>query len=84
MDQDQDQRILSRITEMVEDERRLREALASGRIDSPTEQERLGELERELARCWDLLRQRRAKTEFGGNPDEAQVRSATQVEGYRG
>ncbi|MFF4256886.1 DUF2630 family protein [Streptomyces sp. NPDC001663] len=79
---EQDQRILARITEMVEDERKLRASLASGEIDSGTEQQRLGQLERELDQCWDLLRQRRAKTEFGENPDEAQVRSSSQVEGY--
>ncbi|MCC5474322.1 DUF2630 family protein [Streptomyces sp. NPDC059680] len=81
---EQDQRILGRITEMVEDERRLREALASGRIDSSVEQQRLGQLESELDRCWDLLRQRRAKAEYGENPDEARVRPADQVEGYQG
>ncbi|MGW5607586.1 DUF2630 family protein [Streptomyces sp. NPDC003753] len=79
MDQDQ---ILGRIAAMVEEERALREAVSSGRIDSTTEQERLGELERALDQCWDLLRQRRAKAEFGENPDEAQVRPASQVEGY--
>ncbi|GHK01926.1 hypothetical protein SY2F82_37230 [Streptomyces sp. Y2F8-2] len=79
MDQDQ---ILGRISAMVEEERALREAVSSGRIDSTTEQERLGELERALDQCWDLLRQRRAKAEFGENPDEAQVRPASQVEGY--
>jgi len=79
MDQEQ---ILARITSMVDDERRLRDALASGQIDSTTEQERLGELERELDQCWDLLRRRRAKTEFGENPDEAQAQPISQVEGY--
>ncbi|MCX4976745.1 MULTISPECIES: DUF2630 family protein [unclassified Streptomyces] len=80
MDQDQ---ILARITAMVDDERRLREAVASGQIDSSTEHERLGQLERDLDQCWDLLRQRRAKTEFGENPDEARVRPSSQVEGYQ-
>ncbi|MGV9251877.1 DUF2630 family protein [Streptomyces sp. NPDC003697] len=79
---EQDQRILARITEMVEDERRLRAALASGQIDDSTEQRQLGELERELDRCWDLLRQRRAKEQYGENPDEAQARPSSQVEGY--
>ncbi|GAA3775693.1 DUF2630 family protein [Streptomyces coacervatus] len=79
---EQDQRILARITEMVEDERGLRESLASGEIDSTTEHQRLGVLERELDQCWDLLRQRRAKTEFGENPDDAQARPSSQVEGY--
>ncbi|MEU6139387.1 DUF2630 family protein [Streptomyces sp. NPDC047081] len=79
---EQDQQILARITAMVEDERKLRESLAAGDIDSTTEHQRLGELERELDQCWDLLRQRRAKTEFGENPDEARVRPSSQVEGY--
>ncbi|MFB7495675.1 DUF2630 family protein [Streptomyces sp. NPDC056161] len=81
---EQDQRILARITEMVEDEHKLREALASGDSDGASERQRLGELERELDRCWDLLRQRRAKSEFGENPDDARVRPASQVEDYRG
>jgi hypothetical protein len=81
MDQEQ---ILGRITAMVDEERGLRDALSSGRIDSETEHERLAQLERELDRCWDLLRQRRAKAEFGENPDDARVRPSSQVEGYQG
>ncbi|MFF3615628.1 DUF2630 family protein [Streptomyces sp. NPDC002580] len=80
MDQEQ---ILTRISAMVEDERRLRDALAAGRIDGATEQARLGQLERDLDQCWDLLRQRRAKSEFGENPDEARARPTSQVEGYQ-
>lgn len=80
MDQEQ---ILSRIASMVDDERTLRESLASGAIDEATERARLDELERELDRCWDLLRQRRAKAEFGENPDEARARPAAEVENYR-
>ncbi|MCX5053383.1 MULTISPECIES: DUF2630 family protein [unclassified Streptomyces] len=79
---EQDRQILARITEMVEDERKLRESLASGEIDSTTEHQRLGQLERDLDQCWDLLRQRRAKTEYGENPDKARARSSSQVEGY--
>jgi hypothetical protein len=81
---EQDRQILARITEMVEDERKLRESLTSGEIDGTTERQRLGLLERELDQCWDLLRQRRAKAEFGENPDEAQARPSSQVEGYQG
>ncbi|MFI9781210.1 DUF2630 family protein [Streptomyces sp. NBC_01003] len=79
MDQEQ---ILARITAMVDDEKRLRASLASGEIDGATEHERLAAVERELDQCWDLLRQRRAKTEFGDNPDEARARPESQVEGY--
>jgi len=81
---EQDQEIFARINEMVDDERKLREALASGTIDSTTEHQRLGQLERELDQCWDLLRQRRAKVEFGENPDEARARPESEVEGYQG
>ncbi|MET8636498.1 DUF2630 family protein [Streptomyces sp. NPDC004096] len=79
-----EEQILSRITAMVDEERGLREAVSSGRIDSATEHERLAEIESALDQCWDLLRQRRAKSEFGENPDDARVRPASQVEGYQG
>ena len=36
----------------------------------------------ELDRCWDLLRQRRARRNAGGDPDDAQVRDAESVERY--
>ncbi|MFK4122273.1 DUF2630 family protein [Streptomyces longwoodensis] len=73
----------SRISEMVQDEHRLRSDLAAGRIDGDTERQWLAELERALDQCWDLLRQRRAKSEYGENPDEARVRPSSQVEDYR-
>ncbi|MDQ0785595.1 hypothetical protein QFZ63_006531 [Streptomyces sp. B3I7] len=79
-----EQQILGRITAMVDEERALRDALTSGRIDSDTEHRRLGDIERELDQCWDLLRRRRAKTEFGENPDEARARPVSQVENYQG
>ncbi|MFF9488223.1 DUF2630 family protein [Streptomyces sp. NPDC014676] len=71
--------ILHRITEMAEEERRLRDSRGSG---GPDERSRLGELERELDQCWDLLRQRRAKSEFGQDPEEAHTRPQSMVEGY--
>ncbi|WP_431966547.1 DUF2630 family protein [Actinacidiphila sp. bgisy160] len=75
--------ILERISAMVSDERTLRELLSEGRVDSDTERARLDALERELDQCWDLLRQRRAKAEAGGDPGEAKVRSSRTVEGYQ-
>ncbi|MCQ4209600.1 MULTISPECIES: DUF2630 family protein [Streptomyces] len=77
------QEILSRISAMVDDEKQLRASLADGTIDTATERERLAAVERALDQCWDLLRQRRAKAEFGENPDEARVRPSGQVEGYQ-
>jgi hypothetical protein len=39
-------------------------------------------VEEALDQCWDLLRQRRARREFGESPEEAQVRPAGEVEDY--
>jgi phage tail sheath gpL-like len=44
--------------------------------------ERLEAVKVELDRCWDLLRQRRAREEFGQDPDEVQARPADVVENY--
>ncbi|MGA4843471.1 DUF2630 family protein [Streptomyces sp. G45] len=76
------QRILARITEMVDAEKTLRESLASGAIDEATERARLGDLERELDQCWDLLRRRRAAVEFGADPNAVRPRPVEQVESY--
>lgn len=44
---------------------------------------RLREVETQLDQCWDLLRQRRARAEFGQDPDDAKVRPASEVENYK-
>lgn len=71
-----DEDIITKISALVDEEHRLR----SG---SGTDTQRLGELETELDQCWDLLRQRRAKREFGAPESEAQVRPPDMVEKYR-
>lgn len=76
--------IQQHIKSLIDEEHHLRDALQQGRISASDEQDRLGRLEVELDQCWDLLRQRRAKREFGENPDEAAVRDAGTVEGYLG
>ena len=52
--------------------------------DLVAEEQRLRDVEVQLDQCWDLLRQRRARREFGRNPDDADVRDAGTVEGYTG
>ena len=42
---------------------------------------RLQQVEEQLEQCWDLLRQRRAKKDYGEHPDEAEVRPVSEVEG---
>jgi Protein of unknown function (DUF2630) len=77
-----DKEILSQIDDLVATEHELRAKLANGELSSAEERERLRSAEEALDRCWDLLRQRRARREFGGSPEEAQERPAGEVEGY--
>jgi uncharacterized protein DUF2630 len=79
-----DNAALSRINELVAEEKALREQLQHGAISEPEENKRLRQLEIELDQCWDLLRQRRALRETGGDPRDAAVRPADEVEGYLG
>ena len=79
-----DKSLFSRIDELVAEEHELRTKHAAGQIADEDERTRLQALELELDQCWDLLRQRRAKREFGENPDDAQPRPAGTVEGYLG
>lgn len=73
---------LARIHSLVAEEKALREQLQHGDIPASEEHERLRLIEAELDQCWDLLRQRRALRETGGDPREAAVRPPDQVEGY--
>ncbi|MFE7434160.1 DUF2630 family protein [Streptomyces tendae] len=79
---DAEGQILGRIDEMIRQERELREQLAEQVIDESTEHARLARLEVELDRCWDLLRQRKARVSAGQDPDNAHLRPASQVEDY--
>ncbi len=78
-----DKEILDRINDLIETEHELRRQLATGELNSEQERERLRSAEEALDQCWDLLRQRRARREFGENPDGATVRPAAEVEGYQ-
>lgn len=79
-----DGEIHQHITELIGEEHQLRSRLGSGEISVQTEHERLHAVETQLDQCWDLLRQRDALRNVGGNPDNADVRSARVVEGYEG
>ena len=78
-----DKEILGHIDELINTEHELRGKLARGELSSDEERRQLADAEQALDQCWDLLRQRRARREFGENPDDAQVRPASEVEGYR-
>lgn len=77
-----DRDVLASIGDLVGEEHRLRAHAARGHGLTEGERDRLRALEEQLDRCWDLLRQRRARAEFGQDPDGAQARPEIQVEGY--
>ena len=78
-----DKEIMGRITELIDTEHQLRTQLAQGELTSEQEREQLRSTEEALDQCWDLLRQRRAKRQYGESPDGAEVRPVSEVEGYR-
>jgi hypothetical protein len=75
-----DNRVLQHITTLVDEEHRIR----AGGAKAPADAARLRQVEAELDQCWDLLRQRRAKREFGDDPATAHPRDAGTVERYEG
>ncbi len=77
-----DKQILTNIDELIQTEHELRTKVAAGELSSQEERARLRSAEEALDQCWDLLRQRRARREFGENPDEAVPRPAPEVEDY--
>jgi uncharacterized protein DUF2630 len=77
-----DEGIIGRIDELIAEEHELRSHAVGHGLDAD-QQARLDELERRLNQCWDLLRQRRARAEFGENPEDAQARPISEVESYR-
>jgi hypothetical protein len=70
--------ILTQISSLVAEEHELR----GGTDHTDTQRARMSELEAHLDQLWDLLRQRRAKSQYGENPDEADVRPEPEVERY--
>jgi hypothetical protein len=78
-----DKEILDRVNELVAEEHQLRERRTQGDLTEQQEHERLARLEVALDQCWDLLRQRRARLAAGADPDLAQARPISEVEGYQ-
>ncbi len=78
-----DKEIMGRISELIDSEHQLRSQLAQGELTSEQEKERLRSTEEALDQCWDLLRQRRAKRQYGESPDGAEARPVPEVEGYQ-
>ncbi|GAA2958781.1 MULTISPECIES: DUF2630 family protein [Streptomycetaceae] len=79
-----EQDIFEDIDALVSEERALRARSTADLGLCAEERSRLREVEVQLDQCWDLLRQRRALSESGGDPSAAKVRPAREVEGYEG
>jgi hypothetical protein len=80
-----DESIAARIESLVAEEHKLRgreESDADDAAKLDDDQRRLQEVEVELDRCWDLLRQRRALRDAGEDPEKARARDADTVERY--
>jgi Protein of unknown function (DUF2630) len=78
----EDQQVFGHIEQLAEEEHELLRRAAHGRLDEQ-ERERLHTIEVQLDQYWDLLRQRRARREAGLDPDDAQPRGESTVEGYQ-
>jgi hypothetical protein len=74
--------ILQQIQTLVDREHQLRAQSQEGEIPQSEEQAQLRHLEEALDQCWDLLRQRRARREYGQNPDDSAARPVQEVENY--
>ena len=72
-----DSAIFDQLRTLADEEHDIRQQGTAGDAD------RLRDIEVMLDQCWDLLRQRRALREFGGNPDDAHVRDPSIVEHYQ-
>jgi Protein of unknown function (DUF2630) len=79
-----DQRVLNRIDELVQEEESLLHRHEGEEGLSDEEHARLEELKVQLDRAWDFLRQRRALRQYGMSPEDASPRDAGTVEDYEG
>jgi hypothetical protein len=77
-----DKEILGHIDELIKTEHELRAKVADGSLSSEAERAQLRTVEESLDQYWDLLRQRRARREFGEDPGDSAERPASEVEGY--
>ena len=75
----EDNQILKHVKNLTDTEEKLwgKENLTDEEVD------KLHKIKLELDQCWDLLRQRRALRDAGGNPDRAEARDIDTIENYK-
>jgi hypothetical protein len=77
-----DEDVLNNIQELADEEHTLLERHHAGEGLSEDEHRRLEDVQVRLDQCWDLLRQRRARRQYGEDPSTAQARDESTVEDY--
>lgn len=78
-----DQNVIDRIEALAHEEHELFDRESRGEATTQ-ERARLKEIQEQLDRMYDLLRQRRARRAAGLDPDTATPRDVDTVEGYVG
>lgn len=76
-----DSQIHGKIEQLVTEEHELWTRESSGNAGE-SDRARLEQLKVSLDQCWDLLRQRDAKRDYGDDPESAEARPVSEVEGY--
>jgi hypothetical protein len=77
-----EEQIHGNIEKLVSEEHELWQR-ESGGVATDDDRRRLDAVKVMLDQCWDLLRQRRALAGAGLDPEAAEVRDASVVEGYQ-
>ena len=78
-----DRKVTDTINELAREEHALFERESNGTA-TEADRTRLNHIQGTLDQCWDLLRQRRARREFGMDPEDARVRDEKTIKGYTG
>ena len=78
-----DHEVLQHISDLVAEEHHLRSASSQGHPLDDAARARIAHLEVQLDQCWDLLRRRQAREEYGQDPDAETARPDSVVERYQ-
>jgi len=78
-----DRKVTENINALAREEHELFDRESKGTA-TEADRQRLQKIQTTLDQCWDLLRQRRARREFGQDPEQARPRDEKTIKGYTG
>ncbi|HUL10119.1 MAG TPA: DUF2630 family protein [Candidatus Acidoferrum sp.] len=78
-----DRKVTDSINALAREEHELFDRESNGTA-TEADRQRLQKIQTTLDQCWDLLRQRRARREFGQDPAQARPRDEKTIKGYTG